>query len=117
MKIAYLGLAILPLAVRAVRKYFRQAIDRLALPRAHLVRMNLVLRGDLLDRLVAPQRFQRHASLELTAKPPSRRHFVSLRYTVEYTLTPCPIFQDQLRHPTQRHSRNTRQDCSEVRTP
>jgi hypothetical protein len=49
-----------------------------------------------LDRLVAPQRFQRHTSLELTPKPPSHRLVVSLRYTVEYTLAPCPIFQDQL---------------------
>ena len=61
--------------------------------------MNLVLRGNLLDRLVAPQRLQRHTGLELTRKPPSRRHLVSLRYTVEYTLTPCPIFQDQLNPP------------------
>src|ERR1019366_9954423 len=105
--IAYLGFAILPLAIRAVRKHFRQAINRLALPAAHLVRMHLVLRGDLLNRLVAPQRLQRHASLELTAKPPSPRHVVSLRYTVEYTLTPCPIFQDQLR---------TRRRCASLQT-
>src|ERR1019366_3008100 len=76
MKIANLCFAILPLAIRAVRKHFRQAINRLALPGAHLVRMHLMLRGDLLDRLVAPQRLQRHTGLEFTAKPPSRRHVV-----------------------------------------
>ncbi|MGH7075646.1 MAG: HI0074 family nucleotidyltransferase substrate-binding subunit [Stellaceae bacterium] len=59
--------------------------------------MNLVPRRDLLDRLVPAQCLKRHASLELTRKPPSRRHLVSLRYTAEYTLTPRPIFQDQLK--------------------
>ena len=96
MKIANLGFVILPLVVRAVRKHFRQAINCLPLPRANLIRMNLVLRGDLLDRLVAPQSLQRYARLELSCKSPSRRHCISLRYTAEYTLTPCPIFQDQL---------------------
>ena len=75
--------------VHGVRQPSRQDM---ALPGAHLVWMHLVLRGDLLDRLVAPQRFQRHASLEFSAKPPSRRHCISLRYTAEYTLTPYPIF-------------------------
>ncbi len=50
---------------------------------------------DLLDRLVAPQRLQGYPGLELARKPPSRRHLVSLRYPAEYTLSPCPIFQDQ----------------------
>ena len=37
----------------------------------HLVRMNLVLRGDLLKRPVAPKRFQRHLRLQLPRKPAS----------------------------------------------
>ena len=39
-------------ALDAVREYLAKAIDRLALPRVCLVRMNLALRGDLLQRLV-----------------------------------------------------------------
>src|SRR4029077_14753552 len=108
VKIANLGLAILPLAVRPVRKHLAQAVDRLALPAAHLVRMHLVLRGDLLDRLVAAQCLQGNSGLELPRKPTSRRHLVSLRYPVEYTLAPCPVFRDQLtlpcRHPCCRRS-------------
>src|SRR5450755_2344606 len=99
MKVANLSLAILSLVVRAVRKYFRQTIDSLALPRAHLIGMHLMPRRDLLDRLVAPQRFQRHTRLELARKPSPRRHLVSLRYPREYTLSPCPICQDQLSVP------------------
>ena len=51
---------------------------------------------DLLDRLVAPQRFQRHPGLEFRRKPASIRHLVFLRYPVEYTLATCPIFWDHL---------------------
>ena len=40
-------------ALAPIRKHFAKTIDRLALPCAHLVRMNLVLRGDLLKRPVA----------------------------------------------------------------
>ena len=83
-------------AVGAVRKHFAQTGHRLALPGAHLVRMYLVLGRDLLDRLVAPQRFQRHPGLEFRRKPASIRHLVFLRYPVEYTLAPCPIFWDHL---------------------
>ena len=39
-------------ALAPVRKHFAKTIDRLALPCAHLVRMNLVLRGDFLKRPV-----------------------------------------------------------------
>ncbi|MGH7076331.1 MAG: hypothetical protein ACREFD_19345, partial [Stellaceae bacterium] len=49
---------------------------------------------------VPAQCLKRHAGLELTRKPPSRRHLVSLRYTAEYTLTPRPIFQDRLTAPS-----------------
>src|SRR4029077_5178653 len=96
VKIANLGLAILPLAVRPVRKHLAQAVDRLALPAAHLVRMHLVLRGDLLARRAAAHCLQGNSGLELPRKPTSRRHLVSLRYPVEYTLAPCPVFRDQL---------------------
>ena len=40
--------------------------------------MHLVFCGNLLDRLVAPQSFQRYTGLELTPKPPSRRHGIFL---------------------------------------
>ena len=49
----------------AVRKYIAKTIDRLALPCAHLVRMNLVLRGDLLQRPVAAKRLKRDPRLQL----------------------------------------------------
>src|SRR6266481_5244352 len=58
--------------------------------------MHLVARRNLLHRLVASQRLQRHARLELPRKPSPCRHLVSLHHPREYTLTPCPIFQDQL---------------------
>jgi hypothetical protein len=61
--------------------------------------MHLALGRDLLDRLVAPQRIQRHASLEIRRKSAPFRHLVSLRYPVEYTLAPCPIFWDHLSVP------------------
>ena len=52
-------------ALDAVRKYIAKTIDRLALPCAHLVRMNLVLRGDLLQRPVAAKRLKRDPRLQL----------------------------------------------------
>ena len=55
--------------VGAIGKYRIQAVHRLAFPRAHLVGMHLVTRGDLLDRLVAAQRFQRYAGLEGCREP------------------------------------------------
>jgi len=55
-----------------------------------------VARRNLLHRLVASQRLQRHARLELPRKPSPCPHLVSLHHPREYTLTPCPIFQDQL---------------------
>ena len=58
--------------------------------------MHLVLGRDLLDRLVAPQRFQRHLRLEIRRKSSPIRHAVFLRYPVEYTLAICPIFWDHL---------------------
>ncbi len=73
-----------------------QTLQRLALPRAYLVRMHLVPSRGLLDRLVAPERFQRHPGLEFRREPTSLRHRAFLRYPVEYTLAPCPIFRDHL---------------------
>ena len=49
----------------ALREYLDQTLHRLALPGAYLVRMDLVLRGDLLKRPVAPKRLQRHLRLQL----------------------------------------------------
>ena len=39
-----------PTAAHTVREHLAKPFDRLALPCAHLVRMNLVLRGNLLQR-------------------------------------------------------------------
>ena len=52
-------------ALDAVREHLAKTVDRLALPCAHLVRMNLVLRGDLLKRPVATKRLQRNPRLQL----------------------------------------------------
>ena len=49
-----------------------------------------------MNRLVAPQCLQRNPRLELPSKPTSPTHLVFLRHPVEYTLTYCPVFQDQL---------------------
>ena len=46
-----------PAAIHTVREHLAKPFDRLALPCAHLVRMNLVLRGNLLQRPVTPKRF------------------------------------------------------------
>ncbi len=50
----------------------------LTLPCAHLVRMNRVLRGNLLQRPIAPKRLQRDLRFQLPRKPASLRHRVSL---------------------------------------
>ena len=55
----------------ALPKHPDQTLDHLALPGADLVRTNLVLRGDLLERPIAPMRFQRHFRLQLPRKPAS----------------------------------------------
>lgn len=47
-----------------------------------------MLRRNLPDRLVSSERLQRHSSLELCREPVSYPHRLSLRQTVEYTLTP-----------------------------
>ena len=49
----------------ALREHLDQTLHRLALPGAHLIRMDLVLRGDLLQRPVAPKCLQRHLRLQL----------------------------------------------------
>ena len=55
----------------ALREYLDQSLHRLALPGTDLVRMNLVLRGDLLQRPLAPKRLQRHLRLQFPRKPAS----------------------------------------------
>ena len=48
-----------PPAFHTVREHLAKPFHRLALPWAHLVRMNRVLRGNLLQPPIAPKRFQR----------------------------------------------------------
>ena len=61
-------------ALLAAREYVRHALDGLPLPRADLVRVQLMLRRDLLHGLVATQRFQRHLGLKLICKVPALCH-------------------------------------------
>jgi len=59
--------------------------------------MSFVFGRNLLDRPIAPQNNQRNFCLEIGGKPASRRHLVSFRYPVEYTLTNCPIIWDHFK--------------------
>ena len=60
----------------AAGEHLVQPLDRLPLPGAHLVRMDLVLGRDSLHRSVPPQRLERHPFLEVRREPaaPFRRH-------------------------------------------
>ena len=69
--------------LRPVRENGAQAIHRLVLLGARLVRVNLMLRRDLLNRHVIAQRLQRHPGLELRREPAPLPHRVSLRHPVE----------------------------------
>lgn len=62
----------------AAGKHTDHALDRLTLPRAQLVGVNLMPCCDLPDRLVTAQRPKRNLRLELICKPPAFRHFASL---------------------------------------
>ncbi|MEP2954944.1 MAG: hypothetical protein ABJO84_11890, partial [Sulfitobacter sp.] len=61
-------------ALVAAREHVRHAVDGLPLPRADLVRVQLMLRGNLLHGLVAQQHFQRHLGLKLICKVPALCH-------------------------------------------
>ena len=54
----------------ALREYLDQTLHRLALPCAHLVRMDFVLRRDFLKRPLAAKRFQSHLRLQLPQNLP-----------------------------------------------
>ncbi len=82
-------------ALRARREHLAQALDRLPLPAANLVRMNLMLGRDLLDGSVTPERFQRHPCLEIRREPTPLRRLVFLLTKAEYTVTGCPVSWDQ----------------------
>ena len=71
MKIADLALMVPDPPLGALREHLDQTLDRLALPGTDLVRVDLVLRSDLLKRPVAPKRLQRHLRLQLPRKPAS----------------------------------------------
>ena len=55
----------------ALREHLDQTLDRLALPGTDLVRMYLVLRGDLLQRSIPAKCLQRNLRLLLPRKPAS----------------------------------------------
>ena len=57
----------------ALREHLDQSLHRLALPGTDLVRMNLVLRGDLLQRSIPAKRLQRNLRLQL---PENRRRLL-----------------------------------------
>jgi len=63
VKIAHLALMVPGPMLGPLREHLRQTFDRLALPGANLVRMDLILRGDLLKRPLAPKRLHLSAHL------------------------------------------------------
>ena len=65
VKLADLTLMVSPPAFTTVREHLAKTINRLTLLRAHLMRMNLEFRGDLLHRPVSPKRLQRNLRLQL----------------------------------------------------
>ena len=71
VKLPHLALVIPAMAVHAVREHLAKALDRLALPGTDLVRMNLMLRGDLLQSTLATKRFKRNLRLLLSRKSPA----------------------------------------------
>ena len=62
---------------RILQEQLGQTLDRLALPRPHLVRMDLVPRDDLLKRPIAPKRLKRDLRFQLPGKPASLAHLHS----------------------------------------
>jgi IS30 family transposase len=76
----------------------RRILQQLALPRRHLVRVHLVMRRDLRDRLLASDRFQRHLRLELRGMITSwpSHGLPSGHARTEIPLYPCPKYRSQL---------------------
>jgi len=58
--------------------------------------MELVLGRNFLDRLVTSKGAKSHVGLKIRGKITSFSHLVFLLQRMEYTLSPCPIFQDHL---------------------
>ena len=67
VKLTNLAFMISPPAFHTVREHLAKPFHRLALPCAHLVRMSPVLRGNLLQRPIAPKRFQRDLRFQVRA--------------------------------------------------
>lgn len=61
-------------ALVAATENISHPVDGLTFPRTDLVRVQLVLRGNLLHSLVTSQRFQRQLGLILSCKVPALRH-------------------------------------------
>ena len=85
-------------ALDAVREHLAKTVDRLALPCAHLVRMNLVLRGDLLKRPVATKRLPAQSAPSTPLKTCVSYSSRIPPQSGEYTLTNCTILWDHLNH-------------------
>ena len=64
-------------AFTTVREHLAKPFDRLALPPAHRVRMNLVLPGNVMQRPIVPTRFQRNLRFQITRKSASLPYPVS----------------------------------------
>lgn len=62
------------IALLAARKHFSDALDGLPFPDAHLVRVRLMLRCELLHGLAATQRVLHHRDPELIRKIPAFCH-------------------------------------------
>jgi hypothetical protein len=68
MKLRQLGVAVLLTGAALLVEHFGEPLDRLALPRGNLARVQFVFARQLGDRLVAPDRLQRHLGFELSRK-------------------------------------------------
>src|SRR5205814_5163862 len=88
----------------AVRKNLRRALQQLLLPVRHQVGMNLVMRGDLLNRPLPFNRLQRNLRLPIVAVLPARSlHSASSRRQRFYTLEACPNFGEHFSLPPPRY--------------
>ena len=85
-----------PAAVHTVREHLAKPFDRLVLPCAHLVRMNLVLRGNLLAVSGRPKALPVPPSLSNHQKTCVSSSLHIPPQSVEYTLNVCPIFRGHL---------------------
>ena len=74
MELRQLGVAVLLTGAALLVERFGELLDRLALSRCNLRRVQFVLGRQLGDRLVAPDRLKRHLGFEPSRKSSPRPH-------------------------------------------